>query len=303
MRTKKFNKIAFVLLIFTATTLLFSTPVFAEYLICPMCGGAHETGSLGNWRFVYDMFKSVYGGSSIRDMGLNGVLGMDVTQGAFASVWGTMESAYAGIKIIGLTLVIIFFCTELFDLYAEDRLNPELFVKNFIKLVASILIIENGFQIVEVFIGMATLIFNKLNDGVADTLASNHCNFEYLCQAGFFEGVGELAKIIVPYAVLSAALMVMQFFCYLRLIDVFVKTLFAPVGMADLGFKGTNGSGWRYLKKLMASALQGAVMLTILFVQSLLALSANWFVTLILYIAMIMAFRKSSSLASDILGV
>jgi hypothetical protein len=303
MQTKLMKKVFCIVSAFVVIALLFSLPVFAETVDCPMCGNTHETGDLGNWRFVYDMFKSVYGGGSIRDLGLNGILGLDVTQGAFSSIWTTISSAYTVIKTVGLTLVIIFFSTELFDLYAEDRLNAELFIRVFIKLVVSILIMENGFQIVEIFIGMSSLIFDKLTDGVSSTLATNHCNYNYLLQAGLFEGIGELGKIVVPYATLSATLMVMQFFCYLRLIDVLVKTLFAPIGMADLGFKGTSGSGWRYLKKLMASALQGGVMLIILFVQSLLAINANWFVTLILYITMIMTFRKASAIASDILGV
>lgn len=302
-RNKQFNKIAGMIFVFMAISFLFSLPVFAEHLQCPMCGEMHETTDLGMWRFVYDMFNAVYGGSSIQDLGLNGILGMDVSQGALAAIWGTIGSVYGGIQTIGIMLVVVYFFTDIFDLYAEDRLNAELFVRSFIKLVAGILIIQNGFNIVEGFIGMANLIFEGLSDGVAETLASNHCNFNYLLQSGLWEGIGELCKIIVPYAVLSAALMIMQFFCYLRLIDILVKSFFAPIGMADIGFKGTSGSGWRYLKKLMASALQGAVMLAILFVQSILALNANWFVTLILYIAMIAAFRKSQTIANDIVGV
>ena len=303
MRTKQINKIVCIISAFVVIAFLFSLPVFAETIKCPMCGENHETGSLGSWKFVFNMFKLVHGGNSIKELGLSGILGLDVTSGQFASVWSTMETAYTGIKVIGLTLVIIFFFTELYDLYAEDRLNAELFVRAFIKLVASVIIIENGFKIVEIFIGMATLIFGKLQEGTAEAIAANHCNFEYLCQASFWMAIGELGKIIIPYAALSVALMVMQFFCYLRLIDVFLKTLFAPIGMADLGFKGTSGNGWRYLKKLMASALQGAVMLGILFVQTMLSASANWFVTLILYIAMIVVFRKAASLANDMLGV
>ena len=303
MRTNHNKIIIGILLALVAITLLSVIPVDALTVSCPMCGKDHEMGDVKGWQFVYDWCSMVYGGSSITSMGLSGVLGMDVTSGAFGSVWSKVEAVYNALMIIGQILVVIFFSMEMLDIYAEDKLTPESFTRTLMKLVISLLIINNGFKIMEVFVGMANIIFTRLQNGVASSIATNNCNFARLAQENLFGRLGEMFKLVVPYAFIAAALMVLQFFCYLRLLDVIVKTLFAPIGMADLGFKGTNGTGWRYLKKLLASALQGAVMLAILYVQSILSQSANWIEMLILYIAMIAAFRKAQSLANDVVGL
>jgi hypothetical protein len=114
--------------------------------------------------------------------------------------------------------------------------------------------------------------------------------------------IGEFLTLLVPYVLIAAALMIIQFFVYLRLMDIIVKMLFAPIGIADLGFAGTNGSGFRYLKKIAASALQGAVMVVILLIQTALTRNAGLFQTLIIYYAMIGVFKKSNSLAAEIVG-
>ena len=303
MQTKHKKLIIGILLTLVVMALLSAIPVNALPVSCPMCGNMHELGDVKGWQFVYDWCSMIYGGSSIASMGLNGVLGMDVTSGPFLSVWGKVETVYNALRVIGQILVVIHFSMEMLDIYAEDKLTPESFIRTLIKLVVSLLIINNGFQIMEVFVGLANVIFTRLQAGVASSIAANNCNFERLAQANLFGRLGEMFKLVVPYAFIALALMIMQFFCYLRLLDIIVKTLFAPIGMSDLGFKGTNGTGWRYLKKLMASALQGAVMLAILYIQSILAQSANWIEMVILYFAMIAAFRKAQSLANDVVGL
>ena len=47
-----------------------------------------------------------------------------------------------------------------------------------------------------------------------------------------------------------------------------VRSAFAPIGCADLMTGGANSNGVRYLKSLFAVALQGAVMIGVIFVSS-----------------------------------
>ena len=92
MRTKHNKIIIGILLALVAITLLSVIPVDALTVSCPMCGKDHEMGDVKGWQFVYDWCSMVYGGSSITSMGLSGVLGMDVTSGAFGSVWSKVEA-------------------------------------------------------------------------------------------------------------------------------------------------------------------------------------------------------------------
>ena len=255
MQTKHKKIIIGILLALVAITLFSTVSVNALAVSCPMCGKEHEMGDVKGWKFIYDWCSMVYGGSSITQLGLSGVLGLDVTSGEFTSVWSNVEAIYAALRLIGQILVVIHFSMETYDLYAEDKLTAETLTRTLMKLVISQLLINNGIQIMEVFIGMANIIFARLQSGASSSLATNNCNFARLAQENLFGRLGEMFKLVIPYAMIAIALMILQFFCYLRLIDILIKTLFAPIGMADLGFKGTNGIGWRYLKKLMGVAL------------------------------------------------
>ena len=47
--------------------------------------------------------------------------------------------------------------------------------------------------------------------------------------------------------------------------DIMTKIVLAPIGMADIMVAGTRGSGWQFFKKLLTSALQGAIIVGITF--------------------------------------
>lgn len=305
MKQRTIKLISGAIVIFLAISLFFPLTVSAETydIKCPLCGDQHQLSMLDSFSWVYNFCKFIYhDGSSLKDMGLSGVLAFDTSSAEIAPVWGQVEGFYDALKVIGIILVIIYFTMNIYDGFSQDRLTPESIMLSMIKLVASVLIIENGFAIVQFFSVLAAEIFGALQDGTVNAIAGANCNFEFLVQAGTFDRIGEGFKLLIAYALISISVGLMQFFCYLRLFDILLRAIFAPIGMADLGFKGTNGSGWRYLKKFMASCLQGGVMLACIFVHSTLSAGTHWIIMLILYIAMIGIFRKAQSIAEDMVG-
>ena len=297
MQTKHKKIIIGILLVFVAVMFLSAIPVFADAVRCPMCGNTHELGDLKGWKFLFKWCSAVYGGSSLQDMGLIGGLNTNLT-----SHFAMIQDVYNAISTVGIVLVMVHFSMDLYDLYADDRLTAETLIRSLLKILLGILVIQNGFDLLLGFLSFSDWIYLKAVDGVASSMAQNYCNYEYLLQADLGGRLGELFTLVVPYALIAIALLVMQIYVYLRLMDIIVKMMFAPIGIADLGFAGTNGSGFRYLKKLAASALTGAVMLVMLLIQSQLTQNAGLFQTLIIYYAMIGAFKKSTTLASDIVG-
>ena len=105
---------------------------------------------------------------------------------------------------------------------------------------------------------------------------------------------------------------VTRFVIWGRLIEIGVRGAFAPVGMADLFSEGTKGSGYRYFKKFVALALQGAVIIGIMMAYSTIqfALAKNeggglddamgQIVTSLTVVTLIM---KSQTIANDLVGV
>jgi hypothetical protein len=297
MQTKHKKLIIGILLVFVAIMFLCAVPVLAETVSCPMCGNLHDLGEIKKGRFLFKWCSAVYGGSSLKELGLAG--GLDTNLSGFFAAIGNV---YDSIAVVGKILVLIHFSTDLYELYSDDKLTAETFFRSLSKLIIGILIIDVGFDLVLGFLSFSDWIYGKTMDGTAASLAQDYCNFEFLIQSDMVQRFGEMFTLVVPYALISMALITVQFFVYLRLMDIIVKMLFAPIGIADLSFAGTNGSGFRYLKKLAASALQGAVMVVVLLIQSKLTQGANLFQTLIIYYAMIGVFRKANSFASDVVG-
>ena len=121
--------------------------------------------------------------------------------------------------------------------------------------------------------------------------------------------------LIFPFIVSFLIKIAIYFICYGRTIEMGVRSAFAPIGCADLTTGGANSNGIRYLKSLFAVALQGAVMVGIIFISSNVIsseLSSNgilkgaFFPFLVQYFgvvsAMVGMLGASKSIAKEIIG-
>ncbi len=97
--------------------------------------------------------------------------------------------------------------------------------------------------------------------------------------------------------------------CWIRALDITLRVIFAPIGMADIMNDGTRSSGWRYFKRLASSFVQGIVLIVtvksygvaLTVVQNMNGLAA-WAMPIILAFVMIGLFFKASGTAAEIIG-
>ena len=90
--------------------------------------------------------------------------------------------------------------------------------------------------------------------------------------------------------------------------ELFLRAAFLPIGIAEMFNGSGNASGMRYIKKLFATALQGAVILAILLIYGGIITSVfgglgGSLGILIVTFAVITLLMKSQTWATDILGV
>lgn len=301
------RKLAIIFLIFIFASVFSPTKVEAEILKCPICGEQHDTSEInvGLYKAAYKMEVYIYKnmGGSLTSEDADNILSLDTGKGAFASLWSAMGSIYDAMKIVGEALIIVFFGTALFDLYSSDMLNAESFVKHLIKFVVSVLIIENGFQFATIALDMANVIYQAVSSGTQGSqLEGFACCFDAAVDGSKLNAIGTFFKFSIPFVCACASFVLIRIFCYLRLIDLFVKIIFSPVGLADIGFKGTSGSGWRFFKSMIASAIQGTVMIAILFIQNALMGKANFFVSLAIIAATITALKTTEQISREVIG-
>lgn len=301
-------------LIFIIMSLFLATPVFADIELCPICGDYHASFFKEDaGEMAYNMCKIVYGNDkgSMSDL-LDDVSKLDVNNAGsgfnMTTLWNTIGVIYNQLMVVGIVLVMVHFAMELMDHLQTEQVNPEKIAMMFIKLVLSILVISHGFEILTIFAMFANVIYDYVaagNINITSTLNAEKCNYAAMSKAGVFDALGEILFLAIPWLICQGTNVMIMVLCYVRVIEIGAVAMFAPIGMSDIGFKGQHGSGWKYLKKLFALFLQGAVIMVMQMTFGLLnaLVSGNVITTCVLNVVMVIAIWKSQSLANDVAGV
>jgi flagellin-specific chaperone FliS len=135
------------------------------------------------------------------------------------------------------------------------------------------------------------------------------CKFGKLVNQNFFQGLVDASTLWIPWLLMLAAGAILSITCWIRVLDIMVRVIFAPIGMADIMNDGTKSSGWMYFKKLLASLLQGSILIAtikaygmVMVVTQKMSGLATWAVPIILSFVLISLFFKASAMASDVVG-
>lgn len=314
MRKNKNSKtLSLILLTIISISLLFCITTYATAEPCTICKVYHGPALKGPVGIAHTMYKEVYGGQLFYSESSGGalttydVLRFDVNDGAdFQSLWGTVENFYNIVKILGELLCYIYAMVKLIEMTTDDSFTPERFAFILIKMAIGILIIRNGFDIVTAGMTLSTVAFNNLSSALVNQGVPNGCNYDDLKDAGFFTGLGQMLKLAIPYFMMCVAKLIVSVVAWTRILDVIIRAIFAPIGIADFIYEGMHGHGFRYIKKLIASALQAVVILAAARGYSILAsmtsATGQWLYTVILAYAMITLMFKTQSIANDTIG-
>ena len=121
--------------------------------------------------------------------------------------------------------------------------------------------------------------------------------------------VGYIIVAFIPYSILWVLSFIVKAMMWVRIIELVVRILFAPIGLADFAKGGTHSNGIRYFKKLMAVALQGVCMFAVMIVFKnicgvlLESGLGGYFGMIVLGFAMVGTLKKTGDIANEILGV
>lgn len=169
---------------------------------------------------------------------------------------------------LALTLVVIYFLTEIID---KAQMNPqtfEFFLKSFVKLTVGILIVGNSIQIfgdinsvtsktVETFTNKITFTeYTMPKENGAITKLEEDVN-----DGDMMANIAQALWIGAMLLVKCAIDLLVKWVCYSRLVKIFVLTIFAPIGLSDAISGGFNSKGFGYLKNFIAVCFQGLVII------------------------------------------
>jgi hypothetical protein len=283
---------------------------------CPLCSHFHDTPE---YAFTYNSALSAYssvfnysdGTNTSEGWDLTSAMRLDITQDGFAKkLFDDMQGLYESIAFIGIFIVIIYFFVELAEVNMNDGFTYETLLKHTVKTIIAIIIIDNGYEVVRWVLELSTAIIDEIG-GIAASNGGgtfkvgdcpwNRCN-------DIFQAMGAYFDLIIP----GVANLVISLICwvliFMRVFDIMIRVIFAPIGLSEMVKEGYGSTGFPYLKKLLASGLQGAVMLVVSVQYSNIASaittssSAGALAQIIVGLCTMTVLFKSGQIAKEILG-
>ena len=202
---------------------------------------------------VTDLVSSVF--SSISDMNV------------FKSS-SALKTIYNAIAIFGYALVSLYFILELIEKASTSQVTLEQFGSCCIKAVLAKVVIDKGWDIMTYLFSAAMKMANSISTGAflsdnmdASLYAALADEIKAVEDGNFFGNVFKSLTYwgngVIPFVCGFLAIIIM----WSTLIEIVVKSLFAPIAFAEIANTGINGPGMRYLKKLLVTYLQFASIL------------------------------------------
>lgn len=229
------------------------------------------------------------------------------------SVTGIMQSGYNIMIGISAALITLYFLMDLIEQIQRGQgQTPELLLRSFLKVVIAVELIIHGFDLFITLRQVGDSLTSSLTS--VTSIASGGMNVaDQIVPTGekWYTYLGLVFQLILPFAFSKIIYLGINVTCYARIIELVVRTVFAPVAIADIFHDGMHSPGVRYIKKYIAVCLQGAVIICILAITSTISASAlsgmagndNFiWATLAINFSALMAILKSQGLANDVAG-
>lgn len=207
---------------------------------------------------INGMVDVIFGGGFFQEIAET----LNFKSGAY---WGLISNTFNNVILpVGYTLLCLYFLLELLAQTTRDNFNMEHFIRLLIKLLIGKLLMDNCIALLDGLTTFSNAIMNSIT--VNTTGDASRVNADALKRSGltFWKELALWFKLIIPYLAMVAANLFAKITIYSRAIELIVRTLMAPIGMADIFAEGMRGSGFKYLKKFLAVNLQGAIILAII---------------------------------------
>ncbi len=290
--------------------------VNAVTFTCPSCGNSHTL----DWmqKIDFDFTNEVFSGQlfakgdmDATGLDVNSVLAFDtsVDGSVFNNLWDYVGEVYEAMRPLGEILAVIYFLLALMEKAMQDQFNAEQLARSLVRLFAMIIMVRNGFAFCTWGMELSTFMYKKLQE-LSDFKGNpKACKYQACKDRGFFESIANILSMIFPYLLMSIAKLIIRVICWTRVLNLCIRVMFAPIGMADSIKGGTSSQGFKYLKKIISCAVQGTVILGVSVGYNLVcdAITTNgggtaWLHTIILAAVMVTLVFKANKMADDILG-
>lgn len=326
---KKFMLFILVILsVFSLSVIGVNAEDKAETPKCKLCGAdEHDVSELdGVWissdlaHIAYDIALTgtddFFGETSEKSSSVKALLVFDIDKNSnLKSITDMALEIYGSVSILGGIIIFIYFLIDLAEITTEGKMTPDTFAHLIFRTFLAFFIIRNGGEFLVGGIKLASQLFNSFSFGIANVHSYPYtpktCPFYELTNAGIklpITAIGIILENAIPFAVVVICKIILNVILWGRVLDIAVRIMFAPIGMADTMHGGLQSHGVIYFKKFMSVCLQGVVILGVLFCYNLIASTirtsiAGWVGTAVLGFTVIGMIKQTSNIAEELLGI
>lgn len=264
--------------------------------------------------FANMLYQFVMWGNSSAAM--LGVVQSDLSGASSFLEKSTFNTIYLAVTPVAIQLAIIYFLLELIDLSTSGKLNFESITKGFLKLILTVFIIDNAFELLKYCAQfgdtLCDLIMENEQSYVFKNISTNNIGILSL-----WSMIGEIISLIPAFIKMIVLIIASKLIVYGRIIELGTYLALSPLAFPSFVSQGFSGSAMKYIKKYAAICLQGCVIaITIIvgsrirdlsFVYSL-SLGSGSFATglgsgLIIYLCLLYMLFQSRRISNEILGI
>lgn len=240
--------------------------------------------------------------------------------GAFSGfIDGGAKLAYTSLTSVALSLIVMYFLFSITDKVAQGQMTIEIFVPEFIKLLAAAFLVLEGYNFFKLLISLGESITKTVGNSFTNDPTTN--NLRYMVETNADDSaivqVSVLAVLIIPTIFGLLARLSIYVVCIGRALEIIVRLALSPIAVADVFGNGLNSGGFRYIKKFLAVTLQGAVIVVIIHIMGTLnatlaippdndtsvsALFGNLMKVVFVNLAGVSLIIKSQSIVNDVVG-
>lgn len=210
---------------------------------------------------------------------------------------------------VGAVILCFYLVLEIFEKMTDGNFTIEQFMKILVKLAFGQFLITNSTAFALQFMNVGVSFMNRITSAVTMEMPNVVPNIDEL---GFLESLGMIILLLLPAVAGFIIQLAIKIMGYTRNLEMIIRAMFAPIGVADVMHGGVNSHGLRYLKDCLAIALQGAIMMGILLasaaimrgvIQDGVVFGVGFFVSYFGVMGgMVALLGQSKSIAKDIIG-
>lgn len=201
--------------------------------------------------------------------------------GKYSIILDAIRTLHSLIVPIGIYMMFIYFMISLTELVSSDGFTLQQVAKRMFLLLVAKYLMDHGFEIMELLFNLGMSITAEINNAMVgggkpelifdakemiDTFRAN------LGMTGFLKIFADLilfVYLLIPWGGSWLMRLAINIICYSRVIEIYCRAVLAPIALSDFYHGGLQSSGWRFLKNFVAVCLQGATILLISIIFSL----------------------------------